>query len=259
MKKLKILFYFVKEYLTVISLMIGVRGLFLLVNFKEAQDFNTNLILKSFIRGLIFDTSIISYYLIGFILCFILFRFFKSIYLEMFGKIFLKIYKVIVSAIIFSLMFSDIRYYKEFNVHLDSSTLNYVSHLKEIFFLGLKDRLAVILFIIFIFTEATYLIVSFKIFKNLEIDEKELKSKYHFNFKVSPFKRFVDVILEIILCLTVATFCIFGARGSFSKETLKLEKAYFSENYFANQVSLNGVFALFKNIKNSKIKKLENI
>lgn len=248
MKKLKILFYFIKEYLTVMLIMTGIRGLFSFVNLEGVKNINFNLMLRSFLHGLVFDTSITSYYLIGFILCFILFRFFKSIYLGIFGKVFLKIYKVIMSTLIFGIMFADIRYFKQFNSHLTSTILDYASNPNEIILTVLADRLSIILFVIFILVEIIYLIISFKLFRTLEIDEKDLKNKYHFNFKDSLTKRIVDFILEIVLCLTVLIFCIFGARGGFSQGTLNWGRAYFSENYFANQTALNGVFTLFKSI-----------
>lgn len=249
MKKFKILFYFIKEYLTVMLLMTGIRGIFLFVNLEKLEKLNFKLVSETFFQGIIFDTSITSYYLIGFIGCFILFRLFKSIYLERFGKIFLKIYKFIMSTLIFALMFVDIKYYKNYNAHLNLNILDHMNKLDDVILNIFSDKLSVILFIIFIFIEAVYLIISFKFFRILEVDEKELKKKYHFNLKVSFAKRFLDFVLEIVLYLAIGVFCIFGTRNDFIKNSLNSNKGYFYENYFSNDLSLNGVFSLIKDCK----------
>lgn len=246
MKKFNVLLYFIKEFLFLIFIMTGLRGLFLFINFNANSNLNNSLIFRSFLYGSIFDISISSYYLIGLTLFFALSRILNILNLNILKKFILNFYKIFMSAMIFFLILSDIKYYKDFNSHLNSSVFDYTSNLHEIYLTLLADRLYIFLLITFFIIEIFYLIISFKWGKKLE--KKLLPRNSLFKSKVSFFKKIKNFILEGLFYLLIIIFLIFGARGGFSQGTLNWGRAYFSENYFANQMSLNAVFTLFKSL-----------
>lgn len=246
MKKFNVLVYFIKEFLFLLFIMTGLRGLFLLVNFNVNSNINNSLIFRSFLHGSIFDVSIASYYLIGLTLFFALFRILNILNFNFFKKFILNIYKIFMSAMIFFLIISDIKYYKDFNTHLNSSVFDYTSNLYEISLTLLANKLYIFLLALFILIEIFYLTISFIWVKKLE--KKLSHENSLFKIKINFLTKFKNFILEGFLYFLIIVILIFGARGGFSQGTLNWGRAYFSENYFANQMSLNGVFTLFKSL-----------
>ncbi len=234
MKHIKMGKYLLKEYLLLIFLMEICRGLFITFNKEGLLGIPKLIVAKSFLYGWIFDNSITCYYLAMLLILLLVYSFLRVIWLGKIGKILINIYKILVSSLIFITLLGDIQYYRAFNFHVNATIFDYIDHMDEIGNTVLYgDYNLVLMIILFILLEGTYLFLSTRLFeKNIYVDRENG----------------ITFFSDILIILFSAIICVFGARGGFSQSTLNWGRAYFSKYSFANQTVINGVFSLGKSI-----------
>ncbi|WP_300356751.1 LTA synthase family protein [Fusobacterium sp.] len=234
MKHIKMGKYLLKEYLLLIFLMGICRGLFIAFNKDGLLGIPKLIVAKSFLYGWIFDNSITCYYLGMLLILLLVYSFLRVVWLGKIGKILINIYKVVVSSLVFTILLGDIQYYRAFNFHVNATIFDYTDHMDEIGNTVLYgDYNLVLMIILFVLLEGTYLFVSTRSFeKNIYVDRE----------------KGITFFSDILIILFSAVICVFGARGGFSQSTLNWGRAYFSKYSFANQTAINGVFALGKSL-----------
>lgn len=233
MKKIRMLIYLFKEYILLISLMLICRILFIGFNSSGVKGIPILVMIKSFLRGWVFDNAVACYYLGLLLLLLLVYWILEVIRLGIIGKIIINIYKIFISSMIFFILLSDIQYYKTFNFHLNATILDYFGHTDEIRDTVLFGDYNLFLMTgIFLAIEIFYLYFSFRAFKKVYTAKPNIAEK----------------TADLVVIFLTGVMVVFGARGGFSQSTLNWGRAYFSDYSFANQTALNGVFALGKSL-----------
>ena len=222
------------QYLFLLFLITLNKGLFVYINNPLTNKGTFKDYLGSLKYGLIFDSALTSYIILGSLVMYILYKILSIIKLGTIGKFLYHTYHFIMGTIFFTIMVLDIWYYKTFTHHADVTIFSYTDHMNEIgktFWMEypvIRIVLWVLLMII------GYTIFSIKNFKRVEV------KKINFNFK--------ELIKSTLIIAITIPLLVINARGGVTGATLTWGRAEFSKNYFANQVALNGVFSLLQSV-----------
>lgn len=231
-EKIGLVKYIVYQYLLILVLITINKLLFIYVNIplKDKGDYRDYI--GSFKYGLIFDSALSSYIILGSLVMYILYKVLSLIKLEIVGRYLSYLYSLIIGIIFFTIMILDIWYYNTFTHHADVTVFGYTSHMNEIWstFWMVYPVIRIVLW--FLLIVATYIICSVINFNR--VSGKNLK----FNS--------LEIIKSSLIIIVVIPIFVISARGGITGATLTWGRAEFSQNYFANQIALNGVFALLQ-------------
>lgn len=232
-KHLEFSCFFIKVYLMMVFSMLTIRFYFLYRNFEYIKEqIPMKTYIKSFFIGWIFDNSIISYLMILMILFFLIYFVFQKLNLGKLGKFLWLTPIVLFQAIIYIVSILDVQYYNEFGFHMNSSINDYKANTKEIIATAFTSNYNPITNLSLIIIVIALNIFLIKVFLN----SYEKKKKYSFSVHIA------NVVSGILLI----GFCVIGSRGGLGSVTLSWGRAYFSQYEFANQMTLNGAYSLFK-------------
>lgn len=249
-KKNRLIRYIVYQYLLLLILITINKLLFIYVNIplKDRGDYRDYI--GSFEYGLIFDSALTSYVLLGSIVIYILYKVLSVIKLEIIGRYLYYLYSFIVGAVFFTVMILDIWYYNTFTHHADVTVFGYTGQMDEIwttFWMEYPVIRMVLWLLLVVIVYTIFSIINFK-----KVMNKNLK----FNI--------LETIKSSIIIVVAIPIFVISARGGITGATLTWGRAEFSENYFANQTALNGVFVLLqsvdvnRNMKSSDANSIKN-
>jgi len=233
-RKYKFIKFIGYQYIFLLFLITLNKGLFWYVNVSPENTGTFAEYMGSIKYGLIFDSAITSYIILGVLIIFIIYKFLSLIKLEIVGRYLYYLYSFIISAVLFSIMILDIWYYNTFDHHADVTVFGYTGHLNEIgetFWMEYPVIRIVLWIIIVVAIYTVFSVINFK-----RVDSR--KEKFDF---LGIGKTFIGLIIVIPLL-------IISARGGVTGATLTWGRAEFSGNYFANQIALNGVFSLLQSV-----------
>ena len=215
--KLFIINFFIFEILR-LFFVIRYRNLFSFSFFKDT--------LKAFYLGPKFDFSISAYIFLFFI--FIdLFFFFKKKFLR-----YRKIYIYAISLfflVIFFLQLVNLEFYAEYNSHLNYTALEYLNSADMILFMIIKQYPVFRYLFIFLALAILYFFLIKKF-----ILSKKFKKNY--------------ILSKILYLPLMLFFFIFLLRGGLSVSIINWGDAFFSSHNIVNQVTLNPIFNLLKDV-----------
>lgn len=249
-RKIGLVKYVVYQYLLLLILITINKLLFIYVNMPLKEKGNFKDYIGSFKYGFIFDSALSSYILLGTLVMYIVYKFLSIIKMELIGRYLSYLYSIVISIIFFTIMVLDIWYYNTFSHHGDITVFGYTNHMNEIwstFWVEYPVVRIVIWLMLVIIIYITCSIVNFN---------KVSNQNPKFDF-------FKTIKSSIIIIIFVPIFVI-SARGGITGATLTWGRAEFSQNYFANQIALNGVFALLqsvdvnRNMKSSNANSIKN-
>lgn len=223
---------FIIQYLLLFTFLIMLFSFYrlalLLLNINEFKGVPLSIVLKAFLVGLRFDTSVSLYALsVFFVLNYLFYFFNKNQNLRFFNIAYLT---VIIFVFVFS-MFVEIEFYRYFHSRLNIYTLNVEKNPKFVTKMIWETYPVVqYLLLILLSTFLSFLIV-----------RKILKAK----FEPTPPKFFAKFIS--FLLFGILTFV--GIRGTLSKKTpLRWGHAFYSTYNQCNKLALNGIFTLVDDI-----------
>ncbi len=233
-EKVGLVSYIVYQYLLLLVLMTINKLLFVYVNIplKDRGDYGDYI--GSFEYGLIFDSALSSYILLGSLVIYTFYKVLSAIRLEMVGRHLYYLYCFAIGIIFFSIMILDIWYYNTFNHHADISIFGYTGHMNEIWSTFWMEYPVIKIILWILLTVVTYTACSIINFN--KVTNRNLK----FNF--------LEIIKSSLIIIVAIPIFVISARGGITGATLTWGRAEFSQNYFANQTALNGVFALFQSV-----------
>ncbi len=211
-----------KHYLIFLSLFFVLRVVFFFVNYEEIP---TNLLLKSFLVGFRFDSSVSSYITFLFIIFSLVFGGFKLIKINI--KPFLAVIHKTISFFVIFFSFADIEYFHKFGTHLGYKDFEYITSI-EVYKTIIADHNPIL-----------YGIAIFSIFYLLHLLFKWTKIW-------SIFEERVSIKSEPLIITLFIGVMIISARSGIDQGTLNWGVAYFSENNLANNGSLNPIFYIVK-------------
>ncbi|QLH52912.1 MAG: hypothetical protein CH6_0361 [Candidatus Kapaibacterium sp.] len=204
------------------------RFAFLIVNLNDFQNIPFFVILKAFIVGLRFDTSVSLYALLLFYILNFFFYFFNKRQLLFQFNI---IYLTLVSFLFAFSMFIEIEFYRYFHSRLNIYALNIEKNPKFITKM-IWESYPVIPYLLLIFA-ITF--ISFFLIKKI------LKSK----FETTP----PSFAFKLISFIIFGIFTFIGIRGTLSQKTpLRWGHAFFSTYNQCNKLALNGIFTFVDDI-----------
>jgi phosphoglycerol transferase MdoB-like AlkP superfamily enzyme len=226
------------QYLFLLFLITLNKLLFFYLNFSKKSNGKISDYLGSFKYGLIFDSALTSYIMLGVLVFYIVYKILSIIKLEILVRYLYYLYSFVISAIFFTVMILDIWYYKTFGYHADVTIFEYLSNMSEIetTFWMEYPVIRIILWILLV----VILYTAFSIYNFKKVESRKLE----FNL--------VGIVKGIVILVITIPLLVINARGGITGATLTWGRAEFSTNYFANQTALNGVFALFQSIDVNK-------
>jgi len=204
------------------------RLIFLVRHLHLADEISIGDILMSFIYGAKFDLAIISYIVIPIMLI----SFLPKIGFD-YSKLSRKILQAIMYVLfclVFLLSLIDIEYYGYFGDHLGVWSYAYLDHFEPIFY-SIVERYPIFWYLLgWLVLSAIFVFVANK-FNKLFID----------NGHKNLFSRLIYFVL-------ITALLVISMRGGVSLAPIDWASAYHSNNVFANELSLNGVYTLSKNL-----------
>lgn len=204
------------------------RLIFLIRHLHLADDISAGDVFLSFIYGAKFDLAIISYIVIPVMLI----SFLPKIgfdYSRLSRKI-LQIIMYVLFCLIFLLSLIDIEYYGYFGDHLGVWSYAYLDHFEPIFY-SIVERYPVFWYLLGWLALAGIFIFIANKFNKLFINSR----------RENIFPRLVYFVL-------ISVLLIISMRGGISLAPIDWAAAYHSNNVFANELSLNGVYTLSRNL-----------
>jgi len=227
-----------KIYLMGVIIFMTYRVIFLFYNSSlSISEYENDLLFKSFLSGLRFDTSIICYALAipCILLCISHFMNHRHHGIINFTNVFF----IVIFAFYQFIWAADIPYYKQFGNHLNMNALLWKDENKFMFrFIFENIAYWGFLVLFFAITIISYFVFSyfFKIFK------QQIKN----NYQQKPF-------IQVIQFISIGLFVFLGLRGTTSKKTTLHEGfAITCSNTFINNVGLNPNFTFLQSILKSK-------
>ncbi|MCS5420838.1 MULTISPECIES: LTA synthase family protein [Psychrilyobacter] len=249
-KKNRLTEYIVYQYFLLLSLITINKLLFIYVNIplKDRGDFIDYI--GSFRYGLIFDSALSSYIILGSLIFYMVYKVLSIIRLEIIGRYLNYIYCFTMGFVFFTIMILDIWYYNTFTHHADITVFGYTGHMGEIWTTFWVEYPVIRIILWLILTVITYTTCSIINFS------KVMDRNPKFNI--------LEIIKSSMIIIVAVPIFVISARGGITGATLTWGRAEFSQNYFANQTALNGVFALFqsvdvnRNMKSSDANSIKN-
>jgi phosphoglycerol transferase MdoB-like AlkP superfamily enzyme len=243
-EKIGLLSYIVYQYLLLLVLMTINKLLFVYVNIplKDRGDFGDYI--GSFEYGLIFDSALSSYILLGSLVIYILYKVLSVMRLEVIGRHLYYLYCLTIGIVFFTIMILDIWYYNTFTHHADITIFGYTGHMHEIWSTFWMEYPVIKIILWILLTVVTYTACSIINFN--KVANRNLK----FNF--------LEVIKSSLIIIVTIPIFVISARGGITGATLTWGRAEFSQNYFVNQIALNGVFALLQSVDVNRNMKSSN-
>jgi len=233
-EKIGLVKYIVYQYLLILVLITINKLLFVYVNIplKDRGDFRDYM--GSFKYGLIFDSALSSYIILGSLVMYMLYKVLSLIKLEIVGRYLSYLYSLTIGIVFFTIMILDIWYYNTFTHHADVTVFGYTGHMNEIWSTFWMEYPVIKIILWFLLIVMIYTICSVINFN--KVSNKNLK----FNF--------LETIKSSLIIIVAIPIFVISARGGITGATLTWGRAEFSQNYFANQIALNGVFALLQSV-----------
>jgi len=243
-EKIGLVKYIVYQYLLLLILITINKLLFIYVNIplKDRGDFRDYI--GSFKYGLIFDGALSSYVILGSLVIYILYKVLSLIKLEIVGRYLSYLYSLTIGIIFFTIMILDIWYYNTFTHHADVTVFGYTGHMNEIWSTFWMEYPVIKIILWFLLTIIIYTVCSVINFNKV--------SNKNFNFN------FLETIKSSLAIIVAIPIFVISARGGITGATLTWGRAEFSQNYFANQIALNGVFALLQSVDVNRNMKSSN-
>ncbi len=209
-------------YLLLLIVFGVLRGLLLMRNSLHATGIEQLTLAKSFLVGMRFDLAISSYLLIPFYLCLILspFRWRKAL---MSG------FCALIGLFIISGL-AEIEFYRELEMRFNTLVFEYMSHPKIVAGMVWEG-----------YPIFRYLLVWALLFVFFSAGMRWLSNKVGLQTRGSgPSAWFSRTVLSVVFVAVM----IIGARGGLASTPLRWGDAFFSEDAFANNLALNGVYTL---------------
>lgn len=243
-EKVGLVKYIVYQYLLLLALIVVNKLLFIYVNIPLENRGDFRDYIGSFEYGFIFDSALSSYILLGSLAIYILYKVLSVIGLEIIGRYLHHLYSLTIGIVFFTIMILDIWYYNTFTHHADITVFGYTNHMHEIwstFWVEYPVIRIVLWLLLMVITYTASSIINFN-----KIVNKDLK----FNF--------LEIIKSTLIIVVAVPIFVISARGGITGATLTWGRAEFSQNYFANQTALNGVFALLQSVDVNRNMKSSN-
>lgn len=122
-KKNRLIQYIVYQYMFLLTLITINKLLFIYVNFPLKNNEKWTDYVGSFRYGLIFDSALTSYIVLGSLIFYMVYKVLSVIKLEIIGRYLNYIYCFTIGFIFFTIMILDIWYYNTFTHHADVTIL----------------------------------------------------------------------------------------------------------------------------------------
>ncbi|HQO09682.1 MAG TPA: sulfatase-like hydrolase/transferase [Clostridiales bacterium] len=222
--------YFFLVYIYVAFCLSVLRLIFLLrVSPDVFSTADSGAIIKTFLVGQRFDTSIISYSLLM-IAALIIIMFIISLFKEIGSFIYktLIIFHILLLFIILMTQIVDIEYFRTFSGHLTFRDLIYLNS-GEVYGTVYSDYPV----ITYLSGLSVCLVIYYFYLKQII-------------FLLKPERSAAGFIIQGVSLLITAGILIIGARGGISTSNLNWGSSVFSDNETLNQASLNGIFTIGK-------------
>ena len=209
-------------YLFLILIFAALRGMLLLRNSLQATGIEPGVLAKSFLVGMRFDIAISSYLLIPFFLCLVLFPL-------QWRKALLSAFCVIVGFFIFSGL-AEIEFYRELEMRFNTLVFEYLSHPKIVAGMVWEG-----------YPVFRYLLIWVLLFVVFSAGLRWLSRKV-----LQPGRGYgaSALLTRALISIVFIAIMVIGARGGLANTPLRWGDAFFSEDAFANNLALNGVYTL---------------
>jgi phosphoglycerol transferase MdoB-like AlkP superfamily enzyme len=209
-------------YLILMLIFAVLRGMLLLRNSLQATGIEPGVLAKSFLVGMRFDIAISSYLLIPFFLCLVLFPI-------NWRKGLSSAFCCIVGFFIFSGL-AEIEFYRELEMRFNTLVFEYLSHPKIV--AGMVwEGYPVFRYLLIWALLFTAFCAGFR-----WLSRKTLPSVRSYAISALLTRAIVSIVFIAIM--------VIGARGGLANTPLRWGDAFFSEDAFANNLALNGVYTL---------------
>ena len=213
-------------YFLSILLMASLRLLFLLSNTDLIQDNSISEILTAFILGWRFDQIIILYYLAPLILLLPWFKLTSKI-VQIISNIYLT---AIISFCAFALL-ADIRFYSIFSTRLNFLAVEYMNQTTMFWNLVSSDPM---FWPFILLTIAVMVCLYFLIRMIFTLTIRNTQPGNYWS--------------RIVFLVGFVLLSVWGIRGRLTTSPIDWGLAYYSDNQFLNQLALNGVYTLSRNL-----------
>lgn len=209
-------------YLLLLLVFAVLRATLLWRNSLHATGIAAETLFESFLVGMRFDVAISSYLLIPLFLCLVLLPL-------RWRKILVPGFCALVGAIIFSGL-AEVEFYRELEMRFNTLVFEYMSHPKIVAGMVWDGypvfRYLLVWALLFVFFCAGVLWLSRKIGLQRPVPDR------------------AGWLIRSVLAVAFIAVMIVGARGGLASTPLRWGDAFFSEDAFANNLALNGVYTL---------------
>jgi len=214
-------------YVLLLALFAVLRLLLLWRNAGMAQQIPAELLTKSFWVGMRFDLAVSSYLLIPFFLLLLVLRGRKRVWL-------LAGLAAVIGGVIFSSL-AEIEFYRELEFRFNTVVFEYLNHPRIVAGMAWEG-----------YPVLRYLLVWAAL---LSFFTGACSWLYRRILLPAPPVKGAQAILARTMGVTLMlAMMIFASRGGFTHEPLRWGDAFFSEEPFANDLALNGVFTLGRSV-----------
>jgi phosphoglycerol transferase MdoB-like AlkP superfamily enzyme len=214
-------------YVLLLALFAVLRLLLLWRNASMAQQIPAELLTKSFWVGLRFDLAVSSYLLIPFFLLLLVLRGRKRVWL-------LAGLAAVVGGVIFSSL-AEIEFYRELEFRFNTVVFEYLNHPRIVAGMAWEG-----------YPVLRYLLVWSAL---LSLFAGACSWLYRRILLPAPPAKGASAILARTMGVTLMlAMMVFASRGGFTHEPLRWGDAFFSEEPFANDLALNGIFTMGRSV-----------
>ncbi len=204
------------------------RSAFLFIYFGDAGEFTIGQLLHSYYIGLRFDTVVLSIVILPLFVVNIIPG--VELYRKPVRIIYSTLLYLIFTVIIF-LNAADLGFFRQFGSRLNYWAVEYLDNLGLMFYSIATYPVTWIYFIVFLVLAAIMIFIL------------RLVIKAH-----SARPRRINILFRYGAYLALIVLLVIGIRGRFGIKPLDWGEAFFSENQFINQLTLNGVYTLSHSI-----------
>ncbi len=224
--------FFCKFFILNLLFLALARGLFLYKFSQELINLPWQELLQAFLLGAQMDSSLLAYLFAPFFLIGILP--FLGVEFSQISRSFFGYLLALCFLLVLALTLIDIEFFSVYNSHLNLASIEYLDDDLSVLWDMIWSDYPVVWYAgAFVLVSGIYLFLS-----HLIIKSKPLKTRLTvFNLG----KRFV----LLLVCLSSL---FLAARGSLGNDQINWGKAFYSKNNLANQLALNPVFNLYRNI-----------